>query len=339
MHPEDRERVAANRAAAFAHAGMHEDEYRILLPSGDVRWIATNKETIADGSGQPIRVISTTLDITRRKEQENNVRFLLREVSHRSKNLLAIIQALANQTGRSSQSYSEFQKRFSQRLQGMAALHELLVNQNWRGVDVAELVRAQLRPFVDEASDRVTITGPRLLLSPAAAQSIGMAIHELATNATKHGSLSVPTGTVSINWELRRKQDDILPSLKMVWKEQGGPPVVPPERSGFGFVVFERMAKQALNAEITLEFPPEGLIWTMEAGFASLTKVELRLDGRHARRSPMNGGKCVGVTEQSSGLAVSPALTIKGAMPWTIRISTDCSCTPSRTSITPSMRS
>ena len=269
VHPDDRERVRAARTLAVATLGAYEDEFRIVLPNGEIRWISAHGETLGDAAGVPVRMIGTNLDITRRKEQEGNIQFLLREVSHRSKNLLAIIQAMATQTGRSSRNYDEFQSRFSQRLQGMSASHDLLVSQNWQGADLAALVRAQLRPFAEESSGRIELAGPLLVLTPVAAQSIGMALHELATNATKYGALSAPQGKVAVSWQVL--PDTPGAKFQMTWRERGGPAVEPPGRNGFGHMVFDRMVKQALNASIAVGYPQEGFVWTIDTALASVT--------------------------------------------------------------------
>ena len=274
VHPADRKRVMAARTLAIGKLGSYEDEFRILLDTGETRWISAHGETLGDASGNPVRMIGTNLDITRRKEQENHIRFLLREVSHRAKNLLAIIQAMATQTARTSLTLEDFQARFGQRLQGMAASHDLLVSQNWQGVDIAELVRAQLRPFADEAGRRLEIDGPHVFLAPAAAQSIGLALHELATNATKYGALSVPAGKVGVSWRTVRADlgDDPAPRFKMTWRESGGPEVTPPQRRGFGHTVFDRMIKQSLGAAITLDYATGGLSWSLDAALSSVTQ-------------------------------------------------------------------
>ena len=270
VHPDDRKRVMAARTAAIAKLGSYEDEFRIVLANGETRWISAHGETLGDAAGKPIRIIGTNLDITRRKEQENHISFLLREVSHRAKNLLAIIQAMATQTARTSLTTEEFQARFSQRLQGMAASHDLLVNQNWQGVEIGELVRAQLRPFADESGGRLALAGPAVFLTPAAAQSIGLALHELATNATKYGALSVAGGKVTVSW--RTVHEDSAPRFQMTWREKGGPDVTPPQLRGFGHTVFERMIKQALSASIELNYAADGVSWTLNSMLSSVTQ-------------------------------------------------------------------
>ena len=270
VHPDDRERVLAARSLAVSRLGFYEDEFRIVLANGKTRWISAHGETLGDATGKPVRMIGTNLDITRRKEQENHIRFLLREVSHRAKNLLAIIQSMATQTARTSLTLDDFQARFGQRLQGMAASHDLLVSEDWQGVDIGELVRAQLRPFAEEAGRRLEIAGPPLFLTPAAAQSIGLALHELATNATKYGALSAAEGKVSVSW--RTLRDGPAPLFQMTWRESGGPDVTPPQRRGFGHTVFERMIKQALAATITIDYASDGVTWSLEAALPSVTQ-------------------------------------------------------------------
>jgi len=270
VHPDDRKRVMAARSLAVTRLGSYEDEFRIVLANGETRWISAHGETLGDAAGKPVRMIGTNLDITRRKEQENHIRFLLREVSHRAKNLLAIVQSMATQTARTSLTLDDFQARFGQRLQGMAASHDLLVSQNWQGVDIGELVRAQLRPFAEEGGRRLDVAGPQVFLTPAAAQSIGLALHELATNATKYGALSAAAGKVSVSW--RTLRDDLAPRFQMTWRESGGPEVTAPQRRGFGHTVFERMIKQALGASIKIDYATEGVTWNLEAALPSVTQ-------------------------------------------------------------------
>lgn len=268
IHPDDRERVRLRQQTGMQTPGQIEDEYRILMPDGSIRWIAAHIETIADRNGRPSRMIGANLDITRRKEQETHITFMMREVSHRAKNLLAIIQAMATQTARTSVSITEFQARFSQRLQGLSASHDLLVNQNWEGVDLAALIWAQLKPFADDAGGRLTVAGPAIFLTPASAQSLGLALHELATNATKYGALSIPNGTVTISWRLAAEMPD--PKFYLTWTESGGPQIGKPKHKGFGHTVYERMMGQALNASVHTKYEPTGIVWTIEAALSSV---------------------------------------------------------------------
>jgi PAS domain S-box-containing protein len=195
----------------------------------------------------------TNRDITQRKRAEEQVRLLMREVSHRSKNMLGLVQAIARQTTTSDPEH--FIERFTDRIQALAANQDLLVQTKWRGVDVDDLVRAQLAHFSDLVGYRISLNGPKQRLNGVAAQAIGMALHELATNAGKYGALLTNAGRVDIVW---RVDGDVF---KMGWIERHGPPVKPPARRGFGSTVIEAMAKRAVDGEVQLEYDPAGVVW------------------------------------------------------------------------------
>jgi PAS domain S-box-containing protein len=198
-------------------------------------------------------VLETNRDITQRKRAEEQVHLLMREMSHRGKNMLGLVQAIARQTAASGPEH--FVERFTDRIQALAANQDLLVQTRWQGVDVDDLVRAQLAHFSDLVGYRISLNGPKLRLNGAAAQAMGMALHELATNAGKYGALSTDAGRVDIVWGV---DGDIF---KMAWTERQGPPVMPPDRRGFGSTVIEAMAKRAVNGEVQLEFDPAGVVW------------------------------------------------------------------------------
>ena len=210
-------------------------------------------------------------DISDRKQHEEHLRLVMRELSHRSKNLLAVIQAMARQTARSSNDLEEFERNYSQRLQALSASHDLLVNQNWHGAPLADLLRSILSPFDDDVADRIELIGPSLFVTPTAAQNLALSVHELATNASKYGALSVPDGRVTIEWHMETAQDG-QERLRINWKEVGGPIVEKPKRRGFGHIVINRMVAQALDAEVDLEFAPEGVSWTLKIPAAFIVR-------------------------------------------------------------------
>jgi PAS domain S-box-containing protein len=210
-------------------------------------------------------------DISDRKQHEEHLRLVMRELSHRSKNLLAVIQAMARQTARSSNDLDEFERNYSQRLQALSASHDLLVNQNWHGAPLGDLLRSILSPFDDDVADRIELIGPSLFVTPTAAQNLALSIHELATNASKYGALSVPTGRVTIEWHVEKSEDG-QERLALNWKEVDGPIVEAPKRRGFGHIVINRMIAQALDAEVDLEFAPEGVSWTLQMPAAVIVK-------------------------------------------------------------------
>jgi two-component sensor histidine kinase len=190
-----------------------------------------------------------------RDAREAHVHLLMRELSHRSKNLLAIVLAIARQTSKQTSNFEDFEIRFNARIQALAESHDLLVERQWLGATLDDLIRAQLAAF---GMERVVLRGEPVLLKSEAVQNVGLALHELATNAAKYGGLSVPEGRVTIEWD--HTADG---GLRLTWRESGGPPVSEPSRRGFGRFVLERVTVEALGRG-SLGFPPEGLVWTCE---------------------------------------------------------------------------
>ena len=199
--------------------------------------------------------------IAARKRAEENVQFLSRELSHRSKNLIAVIQAVANRTARSEPSLEAFLSSFSKRLQGLAVSHDLLIEEAWQGAPLAQLVRDHLLPFVDKTSARVEVSCGNITITSTAAQALGLALHELATNASKYGALSGPTGKITVSCEIL--EGDPKRPLQVRWVESGGPLVQPPTRQGFGHVVIDRMASAAVNGRAELHYDPDGFKWSL----------------------------------------------------------------------------
>jgi PAS domain S-box-containing protein len=205
-------------------------------------------------------VLAVVRDITQRKRAEAQAQLLMRDLNHRIKNIFSVVQAMAHQTAASSP--QEFAARFSERIRGLSASHEVLVRNEWQNVPLAELVRSQLAHFSDLLESRITVHGPDLRITAAAAQVIGMALHELATNAGKYGALSTTAGCVDILWRLDRDQAGGH-RFTMEWNENGGPPVVSPTRRGFGWTVLCQLTKMSLGAEVQLEYTPTGVTWRL----------------------------------------------------------------------------
>src|SRR5260370_9546 len=173
----------------------------------------------------------------------------------RTKNRLSVVDAIAPQAA--AKKSEDFVERFSERIQALSANQDLLVRNEWRGVDVEDLVRAQLAHFADLVGSRIAVRGRKLHLNAAAAQAIGLALHELGTNAGKYGALSVDAGRVDVGW---RFDGNIF---AMSWTERNGPPVSPPERRGFGSTVIASMAKRTVDGEVQLDYAPSGLTWRL----------------------------------------------------------------------------
>jgi two-component sensor histidine kinase len=221
------------------------------------RWHDLHVEPLRDETGAIIGLSGAAVDVTERKEGEAHLRLLLRELTHRSKNLLAVIQAMARQTARHAGSIDAFLTQFGARLQALAASHDLLVRESWYGAALQELVRSQLAAFIDRDRSQITIEGPAVALKPEAAQNLGLALHELAANAARFGALSVPHGRVSIAWDRVPAADGS--ALALDWREELGPRVKMRRKRGFGSMVIERNLALALDAKVDLAFDPEGL--------------------------------------------------------------------------------
>ena len=256
LPPEVRAPVIALKQEALASGEPRGTEVAVEDSLG-IHWFDVHVEPLRNDVGDIVGLAGAAVDITERKEGDAHLRLLLRELTHRSKNLLAVIQAMARQTARHTGSVQSFLNRFGARLQALAASHDLLVRESWYGASVNELTRSQLAMYLDREDAQVAIDGPAVVLKPEAAQNLCLALHELAVNAAKFGALSMSTGRLSITWD--RCERDGKQTLEFDWREQFGPRVKPRRRRGFGSMVIERNLAHALDAEVELEFDPDGL--------------------------------------------------------------------------------
>jgi PAS domain S-box-containing protein len=260
VHPDDVEMVQANLDAALDPVDPRRsaNEFRLWRGSSEVCWVEVHGLAYFEGAGRDRRAVSmvgTIADVTERKEREEKVHLLMREVSHRAKNILSVVHAIARQTA--TKNPEDFIERFSERIQALSANQDLLVRNEWNGVDVEDLVCAQLAHFADLIGSRIVVHGPKLRLKAASAQAIGLALHELATNAGKYGALSADTGRVDVSWGTDND------TLTMNWTEREGPPVSAPKQRGFGTVVLEPMMKYSVDGTVDLDYAPSGLTWRL----------------------------------------------------------------------------
>jgi two-component sensor histidine kinase len=193
----------------------------------------------------------------------------MREINHRAKNMLSVVQAIARRTA--THEPKDFIERFTERIQALSANQDLLIRDEWKGVDVNDLVRTQLAHFADLVGSRIAIHGPRLRLNAAAAQAIGLTLHELATNAGKYGALSTDMGRVDTFWGTYGD------TFIMSWSEREGPPVSAPKRRGFGTMVIEGMAKQTVDGAVELDYAPSGLTWRLSCLAANALELDTKL--------------------------------------------------------------
>ena len=195
------------------------------------------------------------------QRQARHLQLLIDELNHRVKNTLAIVQSLAQQTFRGDAATPEARLAFDGRLVALASAHNLLTREHWEFADLHDLVVQSLRALGVETT-RFTIDGPRLRLAPKTAVTIAMALHELATNASKYGALSGDGGRVSVTWTA---DGDTERRLRLTWAEAGGPPVVPPARQGFGSRMIERALASELGGSVVLDFDTDGVACRIEA--------------------------------------------------------------------------
>jgi two-component system CheB/CheR fusion protein len=204
-------------------------------------------------------VLESTRVVTERKAWERRQQLLLSELTHRVKNTLAVVQSIANLTLQGGISRAEFIESFQGRLAALARAHELLIASNWQGAQLEALARNQLEPYISDNSARARIEGESVTLPARFAMPLGLMLHELATNAAKHGSLKDPNGSVSLTWRLKPENGQRV--LTVMWQEQGGPSVANPEKSGFGMFLIE---KGLPDASVRHTFRPEGVVCTIE---------------------------------------------------------------------------
>jgi two-component system CheB/CheR fusion protein len=265
VHPDDRDAARATFESALDPDGdgVYTAEFRLLPDHNDEeRWIKTNGKAFFSGretGRRAERLIATIRDITDQKAWESSQRMLMNELSHRVKNTLAVVQAMARQTMRRAKNPKSALVAFEGRLNALSRSHDLLVTHNWRGAELSTLIRSQIGGQVEEDHDRVTLEGPSVILPAHLATPFGLLFHELATNASKHGALSTDTGTVGLTWGLHQKGEKRV--LEVVWSETGGPRPNDAGKPGFGSYLIENGLP---GAKVTRTYRDDGLVCTIE---------------------------------------------------------------------------
>jgi PAS domain S-box-containing protein len=238
IHPDDLQQTEdAINGAREAGIAYHQI-YRALHPNGDVVWCEARAIFERDKAGRPVRMIGVAMDITEHKSAEERQKLMLTELHHRVKNSLATVQAVAGLSARQASSMEAFCSSFTRRLVAMSRTHTLLVSSNWQRIGLNQLLINEVSSF-DARHSRVELSGPLISLPSEIALTLGLAIHELTTNAAKYGSLSVPDGRLAITWSLGPAHAGS--ELRICWREYGGPEVKSPTRQGFGSVLLQRV--------------------------------------------------------------------------------------------------
>ncbi len=216
-------------------------------------------------------LVGTSIDITAQKRREDTLKTLLRELSHRSKNLLAIIQSLASQTARHSVTVPEFLVRFRGRIQSLSSSQDIVTDSDWRGADLFGLVAMQVERYAPDGMKQVMLRGQDVYLSPSAALHVGLALHELAVNAASYGSLSNHYGQVSIHSEIVTEDEE--PALRLSWRESGGPQVVSDHDTRFGTSTLERIVPNSVGGRACLTYHPDGVTYCLTVPAAHFEEI------------------------------------------------------------------
>ncbi len=256
VHPEDRQRVSHVVENARRAVSPFEVEHRVAR-HGQWSWVASRAVPIRQEDGTVSEWFGAATDISDRVRHEQHLRLLINELNHRVKNTLAMVQSMTLQTLRNSADTMQAAERIEARLLALSEAHDVLTRKNWEGAGVDDIVRAAIAPCVDDETTRFDVQGPGVLLDPRRAVALSMALHELCTNAVRHGALSVPQGRVGIHWS--RRQDGAGDVLELDWRESGGPMVDQPAYRGFGSRLVERGLQHDLGGTVKLEFAPDGV--------------------------------------------------------------------------------
>jgi len=249
VHPQDWDSLRHMVERMSKNARTQQTEFRVIRPNGETRWCTGTAAASVDPQGRVVRISGVTIDITDRKEAEERQTLLAREVDHRARNALAVIQSIIRLTR--AKSVDDYVGAIEGRIKALARAHTLLSDSRWEGADLATLAAEELAPY--RTGDKVGMSGPDVSLEPSTAQGLALALHELATNAAKHGALSSIHGRLSLTWQLRPD------ALVLEWNESGGPPIAPPTARSFGLRVIRASIEQQLSGEATFDWDPKGL--------------------------------------------------------------------------------
>ena len=256
--------TAETRVAGTAALAV---EYRIRRPdNGELRWLSRHIEFAYDAAGKPSKMFGVIQDVTARKEAEARQELLVHELEHRIKNILAMVAAIALQTLRNAD-IDTARVSFNERLKALAKAHDILNKTRWTNASIEEVVANTMAAFPDQ---QVSMSGPRLSINPKMALSLALAVNELGTNALKYGALSVPEGTVTIEWSMIKfardgqQMDDVM-GLRWMWSEHGGPPVKPPYRRGFGSLLLNRVLAADFNGSVTIDYRTTGVVCLLQS--------------------------------------------------------------------------
>lgn len=267
VHDDDREMVRNYVRTANYADSIAELEYRVTSARG-ISWILARGRAINIGDTQ--RVLGTVLDITERKSAESHQQLLMAELDHRVKNILANVAAIARLSSSNAVSVASFASALDGRIHAMSSAHDLLRQSSWTGVDLHELVQGALAPFRSRSTNDIIVDGDRIRLTSKFGQSMALVLHELVTNAVKHGALSTAGGKVNVGWSrITTPEGD---KIAFSWQERGGPHCSKPARNGFGLAVI-RSAASECGGTAEMTFAPEGFQFDFQGELSSRTQL------------------------------------------------------------------
>jgi PAS domain S-box-containing protein len=274
IHPEDWHKLQSGLELLLKDRKAIQNEFRVKRPNGEVRWCIGTAAPSIDDSGRVARISGVTVDITDRKIAEERQALLAREVDHRAKNALALVQSIVRLTRASD--IAAYTSAVEGRIRALSRAHTILSLSRWEGADIRGLVEEELAPYRTGETVKVETSGPNVSLQPAAAQSLALALHELVTNAAKYGALSSMSGRVHLAWELNPG------TLVLRWTESGGPPTQSPSSPGFGTRIITASIEGQLAGQTVFDWRPEGLQCVLSVPREDMAPVK----GRNGRSNP-----------------------------------------------------
>jgi two-component sensor histidine kinase len=277
IFPHERRRLLNMVRASLEQGRPLTTDIRLRRFDGEFCWLALRAQPMTNESGQVIGFVGIAQDITAQKQSLSRTDSLLREVSHRSKNMLALILAMARLTAREAVDVQSHLKEFALRVAGLAASQDLIVAADWQSVDFSTLAAAEIEAVARSDATRIELSGPSFLVTPEAAQTLGMILTELSLDSTRYGALSVAAGKVHLSWALNDKR-----TITISWRETGGPGRHPERDKGYGMSVVERFSTQGLKLQSGVSGGADRFTWTVSGPLANIGTVSprARRDGR-----------------------------------------------------------
>ena len=274
IHPDDWDSLQAAIEKLFKERQPTQNEFRVKRPNGEVRWCLGTAAPSLDASGRVVRISGVTVDITDRKQAEERQTLLAREVDHRAKNALAVVQSIVRLTR--APTIEEFTTAVEGRIRSLSLAHTILSLSRWQGADLSGLVEEELAPYRTADTSRIVASGPNVSLWPAAAQCLALAVHELVTNAAKYGALSTPTGRLSLDWSTASGD------LVLRWTEKGGPEASAPSSPGFGMRIIKASIEGQLAGATSFDWQADGVHCELTVPLADRKLVRASTNGHQA---------------------------------------------------------